>query len=193
MITQGFDDNDTLTGKFRLLESFEIILTRPIIQDELEKKHSLLLEMYKQDLKNVQAIFIEGKNLIDRGDEHAPIYAGLPIVAGTLTWCKALQDRITEPYERIPSLGPGITEREDYNDVQKLYNSIKKSIRDYKESKVMDWQKEIESNTDQKLELFLLCKNESGHLKVNFDPALVRLLREVKYMKQLREDVVQTA
>jgi dynein heavy chain len=43
VITQGFDDNDTLTGKFRLLESFEIILSRPIIQDELEKKHSLLL------------------------------------------------------------------------------------------------------------------------------------------------------
>lgn len=99
--------------------------------------------MYKQDLKNVQAIFIEGKTLIDKNDEHAPIYSGYPPVAGALTWCKALHDRITEPYERIPSLGPGITEREDYNDVQKLYNSIKKSIRDYKESKIMDWQKEI--------------------------------------------------
>lgn len=35
VITQGFDDNDTLTGKFRLLESFDNILNRPIIQDEL--------------------------------------------------------------------------------------------------------------------------------------------------------------
>lgn len=77
--------------------------------------------------------------------------------------------------------------------MQKLYNSIKKSIRDYKENKVMDWQKEIENNTDQKLDHFLLCKDDTGLLKVNFDPALVRLLREVKYMKQLREDVVQTA
>ena len=51
--------------------------------------------MYKQDLMNVQAIFIEGKALIDKNDAHAPIYNGYPPVAGTLTWCKSLQDRIT--------------------------------------------------------------------------------------------------
>jgi dynein heavy chain len=51
VITQGFDDNDTINGKFKLLDNFEGLLTRPIIQDELEKKHIVLLEMYKQDLK----------------------------------------------------------------------------------------------------------------------------------------------
>lgn len=33
VITQGFDDNDTMMGKFRLLDCFEGILNRPIIQD----------------------------------------------------------------------------------------------------------------------------------------------------------------
>ena len=53
VLTQGFDDNDTIIGKFKLLESFEGLLNRPIIQDELEKKHIILLELYKQDLKIV--------------------------------------------------------------------------------------------------------------------------------------------
>lgn len=53
VITQGFDDYDTLYGRFKLLDSFEGLLTRPIIQDELEKKHIVLLEMYKHDLKTV--------------------------------------------------------------------------------------------------------------------------------------------
>ena len=39
VLTQGFDDQDTIIGKFKLLESFEGLLNRPIIQDELEKKH----------------------------------------------------------------------------------------------------------------------------------------------------------
>ena len=47
VLTQGFDDNDTIIGKFKLLESFEGLLNRPIIQDELEKKHIILLELYK--------------------------------------------------------------------------------------------------------------------------------------------------
>lgn len=33
VITQGFDDNDTIMGKFKLLDCFEGILNRPIIQD----------------------------------------------------------------------------------------------------------------------------------------------------------------
>jgi len=44
ILSQGFDDSDTIFGRFKLLDSFEGLLNRPIIQDELEKKHSILLE-----------------------------------------------------------------------------------------------------------------------------------------------------
>jgi len=47
ILTQGFDDCDTINGKFKLLDSFEGLLNRPNIQDELEKKHIILLELYK--------------------------------------------------------------------------------------------------------------------------------------------------
>jgi dynein heavy chain len=47
VITQGFDDCDTINGRFKLLDSFEGLLNRPIIQDELEKKHIVLLDNYK--------------------------------------------------------------------------------------------------------------------------------------------------
>jgi len=57
ILTQGFDDSDTIIGKFKLLDSFGGLLSRPIIQDELERKHITLLELYKQDLKVVSSIF----------------------------------------------------------------------------------------------------------------------------------------
>lgn len=121
VITQGFDDYDTLYGRFKLLDSFEGLLTRPIIQDELEKKHIVLLEMYKQDLKTVQSIFLEGKSLVDHGDKSAPIFNNMPPISGALTWCKGLRDRIQEPIEKLAMLGQGISEREEYKDVQKLF------------------------------------------------------------------------
>ena len=98
-------------GKFRLLDCFEGILNRPLIQDELEKKHAILLDMYKQDLKCVQTIFLEGKTLIDKNDERSPIYSNYPPVAGTLTWCKTLKDRTKEPLKKLDALGNGIDER----------------------------------------------------------------------------------
>jgi dynein heavy chain len=106
-----------LYGRFKLLDSFEGLLSRPIIQDELEKKHIVLLEMYKQDLKTVQSIFLEGKVLVDKLDEKAPIFNNMPPIAGALTWCKGLKDRIKEPMEKLATLGQGITEREEYKDV----------------------------------------------------------------------------
>lgn len=199
VVTQGFDDNDTIMGKFKLLDCFEGILNRPIIQDELEKKHAVLLDMYKQDLKVVQTIFFEGKTLIDRNDEKSPIYNNYPPVAGTLTWCHTLKDRISEPFKKIDHLGKGITEREEYKDVEKLYQNIIKIINDYEESKIGLWEKDVDESTHEKLKYFLIGydetseNKENGLLKVNFDPILVKLLREVKYLKQLSRDVPETA
>ena len=48
--------------------------------------------------------------------------------------------------------------------------------------KIEGWVSEIEVSSEAKLKLPLLTRNkESGLLNLNFDPALVELLREVKY------------
>ena len=54
VLTQSFDDCDTIIGKFKMLDSFEGLLNRPIIQDELERKQITLLELFKTDLKITQ-------------------------------------------------------------------------------------------------------------------------------------------
>jgi len=54
----------------------------------------------------------------------APIFLNMPPVAGALTWCMSLLDRIQEPIDKLAGLGVGITDREEYKDVQKLYASI---------------------------------------------------------------------
>jgi dynein heavy chain len=77
--------------------------------------------------------------------------------------------------------------------VNKLYSSITKSIKEYENSKILVWQQEVEESSEDKLQQSLLVKDENGLIKVNFDPSLVRLLREVKYILQLELPVPQTA
>jgi dynein heavy chain len=197
-LTQGFDDCDTLIGKFKLLDSFEGLLNRPIIQDELEKKHITLLELYKQDLKSVGAIFMEGKALVDRADERAPISNNLPPIAGALNWTAGLRERIQEPMDKLGLLSQSIQDREEYKDVQKLYASLCKNLREYNEQKIRAWEQGVEEHTDDQLNKFLLYREETplveeGFVRVNFDPVLVRLLREVKYLLLLDIEVPQRA
>lgn len=66
-----------------------------------------------------------------------------------------------------------------------MYISITKAIHEYEQSKILQWEKEVESSSQQKLKQPLLTKDEMGILRVNFDPALTRLLREVRYFKIL--------
>ena len=124
VLTQSFDDCDTMIGKFKLLESFEGLLTRPIISQELEKKQSTLLQLYKDDLKVVQQIFLEGKVLIANPAEKGPIGSNMPPIAGAINWTSGLFERIKEPMERFTTLPQSIRDNEDYVDVKKLYNSL---------------------------------------------------------------------
>ena len=188
VLTQSFDDCDTLVGKFKLLESFEGLLTREIIQDELEKKQITLLELYKQDLKIVNQIFQEGRVLVDRLDENSPISSNMPPIAGAISWTNGLLDRIRDPMERLQDMSQSLQDREEYKDVVKLYCSLEKQLtNEYIESKLEEWCRGVEENTEEQLLKYLLVREETelaeeGFVRVNFDPILVRYLREVKYL-----------
>ena len=117
VLSQSFDDSDTIIGKFKLLESFEGLLSRAIIQDELEKKQINLLELYKTDLKTVAQIFQDGKVLIEKNDENGPISLNMPPISGAISWTSGLYERVREPMDRLQLLSQSIQDREEYKDI----------------------------------------------------------------------------
>lgn len=193
VLTQGFDDSDTIYGRFKLLESFEGLLTRPIIQDELEKKHITLLDSYKQDLKAVQQIFIEFKPLVDSLAEKSPIPKNMPPITGAINWARGLMDRIKEPMEKLSSLSQAVLEREEFKDVQKLYANLMKALTEYQTQRIDEWAADVEASAKEKLKKPLLTRDDEGLVKVNFDPALVRLLREVKHFHLMNLPIPSSA
>ena len=56
------------------------------------------------------------------------------------------------------------------------------SLEEYENQKIEEWGRDVEASSQAKLRLPLIVRSPDTHfLSVNFDPALVRLLREVKY------------
>lgn len=54
VISRAFDDCSTLLAAFKLLQSFESLMSRDAVAADLEKKNTALLESYAADLRVVQ-------------------------------------------------------------------------------------------------------------------------------------------
>ena len=187
VVSLAFDDCATVYGRFKLLDSFEGLLERPIIQDELEKKYVSLVQSYGQDLKTVQELFLQYR-------DSCPIAWNLPPIAGALTWCRGLVERIHIPMVKLQLLERSILEREEAKEVSKVFATIMASLNEYENQKIEEWARDVEFSSQSKLKLCILVRNpETRILSVNFDPALVRLLREVKYFLLLGLNVPDSA
>jgi dynein heavy chain len=191
VITQAFDDCVTVLMRFKLLDSFEGILEREVVQTDLEKKTSDLLNEYAADLKQVQEIFML---CIDS----PPINDNAPPRAGAVTWVRALMERIQEPMDRFQAMSTSaqIMSGEEGKECLRAYSAILASLQQFETAHRQEWEQEIENTSTEKLKQPLLRKDTVsplGFVYVNFDPALVCLLRETKYFLLLRLEVPESA
>ncbi|CAD7939071.1 unnamed protein product [Amoebophrya sp. A25] len=191
----GFDDLDTVGGRAKLFDAFEGLLERPILEDELEKKYVLLLQGVKADLKVCKTLFSQNKAQVDLVSDIAPLFLNFPPVAGAIYWVRALKQRIDMPMSKLLVFNKLVREKpEDYREVEKLYSQLSELFEEYETKKYKEWKATSVETTKDKLKMRLLRRMEkTGLLKVNFDPALVRLLREVRYFLLFGIEVPETA
>lgn len=190
VLSAAFDDATTIAAQVKLLDSYEGLLERPIIRDELDRKYASLLRAYMQDLLKVQEIF--------HANHSTPYIApNMPPVAGAIGWCRSLRTRITEPMDKI-RMYTHDRMREETKEVETLYLRTLEQLNQYEKKKVQDWIAEVEQTAADKLQQPLLRRHDhkdrsqpvgQDRLYVNFDDVLVRLLREVKYLLGFGIDV----
>jgi dynein heavy chain, axonemal len=79
--------------------------------------------------------------------------------------------------------------------VAKVYNTIMSTLTDFEGQKIEEWGRDVDASSSAKLKLPLLLRDggERALLSVNFDAALVKLLREVKYFLLLGLSVPDSA
>jgi dynein heavy chain, axonemal len=95
---------------------------------------------------------------------------------------------------KLNQLERSILEREEAKEVSKVFSTIVASLQEFESQKIEEWGRDVELSSHTKLKLPLLVRNpETRLLSVNFDAALVRLLREVKYFLLLGLNVPDTA
>eukprot|EP00656_Telonema_subtile_P018040 TRINITY_DN1972_c0_g1_i10.p1 TRINITY_DN1972_c0_g1~~TRINITY_DN1972_c0_g1_i10.p1 ORF type:complete len:4525 (-),score=1414.93 TRINITY_DN1972_c0_g1_i10:97-13671(-) len=189
IITQALAEMVSVEAAFKLLDSFEGVIERPAIQMTLERHYLALLEEYNTDLKSVVRTFIDNQ-------EDPPIYNNMPPYSGALTWSMGLQRRATTPMAKFRQCSKVLLESDEMAEAEATHSHILELLHSYNNQKQKDWAKEVDESVVSKLKLPLLIMADEGPdkgLQVNFDPSLVRMLREVGYFLKLNLDVPDTA
>ena len=214
IIGRALDDSASIYSRFQLLSLFSApLLSRPTIRNELEGKRIELIQAYGKDLRVVQEIYLSQKDLfiashrfdggqfytggdgdgVCGGDGDANL-SGLPPVSRALSWCRGLVDRAGLPMTKLRQFDAALLDREEAKEVFKAHEVLMASLAEFEAVKIEQWRLEVESASGKKLTLPLLRRDEMNRrLFTNFDPALVRLLREAKCFLLLDLSVPQEA
>jgi len=188
VVTQAFDDCNTVEYTFKLLDGFEGLLDRDIVRGDLMKKTSDLLASYRGDIAAVHTMF-------HRDKAHPPVARNGAPRSGAVAWVRSLRGRIEGPADRARGMADTGLEADQVAEIDAARSALVKSMSDFETQQIEAWYAECSRTSSGKLKLPLLQndKENATLLRVNFDPALVRLLREVKYFKLLGVDVPDAA
>jgi dynein heavy chain len=96
-----------------------------------------------------------------------------------------------------------LQETEEAKEIFKLYTQLSEEMAEHETTVVNLWTTEIEATSEEKLKQSLIVRYDNPHpkhpatllpyIRVNFDPMLLCLLREVKYFLQLEIQVPENA
>ena len=198
VLNTGYEDCATLTSSFKLIDAFEGLLERDSLQSDLSRKQAELMAQYAEDLREVASLFHRERVRSAEGfyleREGPPLYDNMPPVAGSLYWVRGLLERVSSPMAKFRGSMRQLIDADESAEVLAQHDGLMQLLTEYESTTFDAWAGGLEETSAAKLRQPLLVRDETSRLlSVNFDPELVRLLREAFYLQQISEREIPAA
>ena len=184
-INKSFENITSTSSALRLLNQFRAIMHRETLKRDLDDKYPVIFRNYGADLEAVQKTYELQKH-------NPPKPRNAPPVAGDILWARQLLRRIEEPMRdfsknELIMFAPGAKR------IVKMYNRVALALVTYEQMWHTAWMKGVEKSKAGLRATLLVKHPVTGALLVNFDPDIVKLIKEAKFMLQLDVHVPNTA
>jgi len=185
MMVASLEDAGSVYGTFKVVDTFEGFIDRAVIQREWLRKQMGVLQAYHDDLLVVQDLYY-------KFHEDPSMYPNMPPTASQIVWCKCLLERCKEPEELLRALNRQVWNSELGIETKKFAENLMNILRSYQTSAHNQWAEQVQQNTTEKLKLNLLRRDDDSSnsrfkkVHVNFDPHLIKTLKEVNYLTILQ-------
>ncbi|XP_071954573.1 dynein beta chain, ciliary-like [Antedon mediterranea] len=191
ILCQGFDDCSGLESTFKMLDCYGPILDRPVICEDFEHKYPIILKMYNEELDKSKVIYDNQMRSCETSENKPPLHKNLPEVAGALKWAKELRMRLEKPMASFKHIEHPVMQTEDAATIFNKYEEMMELLGKYEVKVYESWTADVDDVCSVNLNQPLVVRNkETNLISVNFDPKLVAVLREVKYLTIREEEKI---
>ncbi|XP_066267666.1 dynein axonemal heavy chain 5-like [Branchiostoma lanceolatum] len=181
-VDQWFERNLTTEKALELLEKFEMIRGAKL---DLEEKYMRVLGWFGRDLENIRKAYQKFK-------DNPSIPRNLPPVAGKIAWARQLYRKIETPMQYFKKK-PDIMRTAEAKKAIRSYNKMATVLLEFEMLYHRAWCRAVETIKTGMNASLVVRHPETKQLYVNFDPAVMELMVEAKYLKKMGLEVPDSA
>ncbi|ELU05307.1 hypothetical protein CAPTEDRAFT_162628 [Capitella teleta] len=152
---------------------------------ELKDKYMKILSNYSRDLETVRKLYQKQK-------AEPVVPRNLPPVAGKISWARQLYRRIEAPM-KVFKTNADILKSEEAKKIIRNYNKMAAVLMEYELLYHRSWFRAVESARSGLTASLLVRHPETKVLYVNFDPQILELIQEAKYLLKLNLSIPESA
>ncbi|GFS27875.1 dynein beta chain, flagellar outer arm [Elysia marginata] len=181
----AFEQCGIVQSQLRLLEVFEGVSGRELVQAHLKDVDKQLVYNFSEELQQCRSIFKERYYA-------PPPHHNMPPIVSKLMWVHALKERIRIPMEKMRQVSPHSLEGDRGYHMRETYTEVMGELEGFESNIVAKWQTDIVSELTSKLKQPLLIAEEYDDeidvrpqvIHVNLDPQLLLVLKEIHYLSR---------
>jgi dynein heavy chain len=192
IIGAAFDDCSNLGSIFKLMTILGNILDRPAIKKDFEPRFAQIVTMLEHDMDQTKKIYDAQVHSMKIEKKDIQVHRNMAEVSGGLKWCQELRDRISKPMEQFKKLiDHPVVHGEHMQRVNAKYKELLDLLDQFCAEIYKDWCSHVGKLSNNNLEKNLIIRDaKTKSIKTNFDPQLIAVLKEVKYMDMMKTENV---
>jgi dynein heavy chain len=162
----------------QVLSGFNALLRRPFFIEQFQRQYPHIVSLFRNDVQEVSLAFREGNG-------SPPQLQSVPAAMSSFIWCNGLSQCLKILVEMLKNTIPEIFGDPAMKEALGKMDELRQSIKETTHAKIAEWCSGISDDFKQRLTAQLMLRDPKTRLlSLNFNPELLVLLQDVRYLER---------
>ncbi|XP_069067570.1 dynein axonemal heavy chain 11 [Pleurodeles waltl] len=186
ILCAAFRDCSSIESAFKVVAIAGYFLERPIIMNIFGSNYPALIHMFESELDQCKLLYDNHLKQVKQQNE--VVNRNMPPISGNLKWAQELKQWIQKFWSNFTYIHHSSMESPEATLVYQKYMEMLTLLDQFEEEIYEQWKSQVDDICQFNLNRPLIKRvPDNNLLAVNFDPKLLSVLREVKYLKMLNQ------